>query len=270
MKAARIPLALALLLLTLCHEVAAQEHQEFSIPEEMEDSISVLSIKPIRKPEKLLKRIIERLKIDLQQEHETCSYQIEASFSQDALMPFSASGIVLAEAGVGLDKARIEDFRYDGPYDLAFEDTVHIKSFLLQFATLSPVHAHKAYWETYKAKSPLLNAKETMRCYDVTADSIADGIGRSVIRFCFAWKEKQAKDFDWDHYNGEITGTAYFDSRTLRLSGFKGKVYLPSLKYITRLHYQVDYYEREKTPVVRCLKVQGTKDDMEIRATIRK
>ena len=67
MKAARIPRALALLLLTLCHEVAAQEHQEFSIPTEMEDSLSSLAITPIEKPKELLNLIFDRLEMDLQQ-----------------------------------------------------------------------------------------------------------------------------------------------------------------------------------------------------------
>ena len=67
MKAARIPLALALLLLTLCHEVSAQEHQEFSIPTEMEDSLSSLAITPIEKPKELLNLIFDRLEMDLQQ-----------------------------------------------------------------------------------------------------------------------------------------------------------------------------------------------------------
>mgnify|MGYP006988850623 CR=1 FL=1 len=259
-----------LLLLAWVHGAFCQEPPVSAFMAEMEDSVSSLSIKPIKRPEKLLKQIVERLKLDLQQEHETCSYQIEASFSQGALMSFSASGIVSAEAGVGLDNVRIEEFRHEGPYDLALEDTINIKSFLLQFATLSPLHAHKAYWEERRAFSPLRNAKETMRCYDVTADSIADETGRSVLRFRFVWKEKQGKDFDWERYNGEITGTAYFNSRTLRIIGFKGKAYLPSLKYITRLHYQIDYHKRGRTPVVRQVEVQGTKDAMKMRATIRK
>ena len=76
MKAARIPLALALLLLTLCHEVAAQEHQEFSIPEEMEDSLSSLAITPIEKPKELLKQIFDRLEMDLQQSSRNMKLEI--------------------------------------------------------------------------------------------------------------------------------------------------------------------------------------------------
>lgn len=237
---------------------------------EMEDSISALYIKPIRKPEKLLKRVIERLQYDLQQKHEVRRFRVDANFSQDTLTPFAASCVVSAEAGVGLDKVHIDEFNYEGSYELALADSIDIKHFLLQFATLSPVHAHKAHWETYLAKSPLVNYKETMKCYNVTADSIADEKGRSVIRFRFNWKKKQGADFDWEHYNGEIIGIAYFESRTLRLKQFKGGAYLPSLKYITRLYFQNDYEEKGKTPVLKQINVSGTKDDMEMKATVQR
>lgn len=248
----------------------AQVPQDSSFWDEKEDSISALYIKPIPKPEKLLKSVIERLQFDLKRKHSVKRYQVGAIFSQDPLTPFSASLIISAERGVGLEKIKKEEFRYEGPYSLALEDTSMISCFLLQFASLSPVHAHKAYFETYMAMSPLANAKETMRCYDVAADSIADGMGRAVLRFRFKWKKTQHRDFDWGRYQGEITGTAYFDSRTLQLKQFKGEAHLPSLKYDTRLHYQVDYYERSKTPILKQINVVGTKDDMVMKATVRK
>ena len=237
---------------------------------EMEDSMSSLFIKPIQKPDKLLKQIIERLKYDLQQKHNVKKYRVDANFSQGTLVPFSAGCVISAEAGVGLDKVHVEEFNYEGPYKLALADSSQIKSFLRQFATLSPIHAHKAYWDTYKAISPLVNYKETMKCYDVTADSIGDETGRTVVRFRFKWKEKQRKDFDWEHYNGEIIGMAYFDSRTLRLKKFKGGAFLPSLKYITRLYFQNDYEEKGKTPVIKQIIITGTKDDMEMKAMVSK
>ena len=261
---------LILLFLLWTAQIYSQEPLDSAFLAEKEDSISSLYIKPIRKPEKLLRRIIQRLQYDLQQKHETRRFQVEATFSQSTLAPFSASCVVSAEAGVGLNKVRMEEFNYEGSYKLALEDSLHIKDFLLQFATLSPVHAHKAYWETYTAKSPLVNYKETMRWYNVTADSIADAKGRSVIRFRFNWKRKQRADFDWEHYNGEIIGIAYFDCRTLRLKQFKGGAYLPSLKYITRLYFQNDYEEKGRTPVLKRIDISGTKSDMEIKAMVNR
>ena len=254
----------------MTESLMAQEPWDSVYSTEIEDSISSLFIKPIRKPEKLLKHIIERLQLDLQQKHEVKDYQVDANFSQDTLTPFVAGCIVSAEAGVGLDKVQLSEFFYKGPYELALADSAYIQSYLIQFATLSPVHAHKAYWESYKAMSPLVNFKETIRCYDVRADSIGDASGRNRLRFLFTWKKKQRKDFDWEHYQGNISGTAYFDSRTLRLKEFKGIAFIPSLQYIPRLQYQIEYEEKGRTPVVRQINIVGAKDNMLMEATVRR
>ena len=65
MKAARILLTL-ILQIAYC-AVSAQEHQEFSIPTEMEDSLSSLAVTPIEKPKELLNLIFDRLEMNLQQ-----------------------------------------------------------------------------------------------------------------------------------------------------------------------------------------------------------
>ena len=236
--------------------------------EETEDSISALLIKPIRKPERLLRQIIMRLGYDAEKKHEVGLYKVDATFNQDYLVPFSASLLFTAEAGVGLEKVKVEEFSYYGTYELSQRDSGQITGHLLQFATLSPVHAHKALYG-YEAMSPLMNAKETLRCYDVTADSIADAKGRTVLRFRFSWKEKQRKDFDWGRYQGHIAGTAYFDSRSLAIRQFKGEAHLPSLKYITHLNYRVIYGRREGQPVVRHISVDGEKEDMQMKATVQ-
>lgn len=237
---------------------------------EIEDSLSALFIKPIQNPEKLLKRTIERLKLDLQQKHEVQKFQVGAIFTQVTLTPFAAGYTFSAKAGVGLEKIKLDKFSYEGPYELALADSAQIRSYLIQFATLSPVHAHKAYWESYKAMSPLVNFKETIKCYDVKADSIGDASGRCLLRFRFTWKVKQRKDFDWNHYNGNISGIAYFDSQTLRLTQFKGSAFMPSLQYITRLQYQIEYEEKVRTPVVKQINMIGAKDDMIMKATVRR
>lgn len=260
---------ITILLLQSCYCIAQSNQEEFSFSDEIEDSISALYIKPIPKPEMLLKRIVERLQFDQKREHDVGRYLVEATFSQGTLVPFSASLVISAERGIGLEKIKKEKFSYEGPYTLAQQDTFMISDFLVQFAALSPLHAHKAYWEEYKAMSPLANTKETMRCYDVTADSIADEKGRAVLRFRFEWKKRQRKDFDWERYQGEITGSAYFNSRTLQLKQFKGEAHLPSFKYSTRLRYMVDYHKSSKSPVLKQITILGTKDDMVMRATVR-
>ena len=74
MKATRILLTL-ILQIAYC-AVSAQEHQEFSIPKEMEDSLSSLAVTPIEKPKELLKQIFDRLEMDLQQSSRNMKIEI--------------------------------------------------------------------------------------------------------------------------------------------------------------------------------------------------
>ena len=74
MKATRILLTL-ILKIAYC-AVSAQEHQEFSIPEEMEDSLSSLAVTPIEKPKELLNLIFDRLEMDLQQSSRNMKLEI--------------------------------------------------------------------------------------------------------------------------------------------------------------------------------------------------
>ena len=261
---------LSALLLLLAAQAFGQEPSDSVFFHEMEDSVSALTVKRIRKPERLLKLIIMRLGQDAEKKHETGRYKVDATFNQDYLLPFSASLLLKAEAGVGLGKVDVEKFSYSGTYELAQQDTGLIKSHLLQFATLSPVHAHKAYHGYSKAISPLVNAKETLRCYDVTADSIADARGRTVLRFRFSWKERQRDDFDWERYQGHIAGTAYFDCRSLGIRQFRGEAHLPSLKYITDLGYEILYVREKGLSVVGRINIDGHKEDMQMKAIVQK
>ncbi len=260
------PVFLALL---WCVGASSQVPWEFAYPDvEMEDSISSLAIKPIQKPARLLKNVIERLGRDLEQEHKVREYRVEATFWQETLVPFSFSCTLSAKAGVGLENVEIETFNYEGPYELNAADTTNLKYFLLQFATLSPVHAHKAYWPGSLAKSPLLKYRETKASYDVSAYSIGDETGRGIYRLHFDKKKGQGRESSGREYpSGEITGTAYFDCRSLRLKEFKGEALLPSA-YVTRLRYHIDYYEHGKTPVVKQIRIAGTKDNMIMQATV--
>ena len=256
--------------MAMAENVVAGELQDSLYPVEIEDSLSLLYIKPIQQSERLLKPIIERMKMDLTQKHEAGLFRVDAQFIQPAQQPFSVGMVIKAEPGITLENVQPEVFDYDGPYGLVAQDSDLIHACLLQFATMSPVHVHKAYYPERKAMSPLTDFKQTIRCFDVTADSIGDETGRTRLRFRFKWKKHQPKDFDWERYNGEITGTAYFNPRSLRLTLFSGEAYLPSLKYVTRLKYVVQYDELQKTPAVRSIEVWGTKDDMEMKAMLQR
>ena len=259
----------------------AQISSDTFLLDEKQDSILPLLIKPIKREctKDLLKRVIERIQYDLRQPNnrktkddadcKVRKYQVDASFNQDPLLPFSASLLFTAEAGIGLKNVKEERISFEGTNELTPQDCSLIKSNLIQFVTLSPIHAHKAYWESYRAVSPLLDAKETMRCYDVTADSIADAKGRSVLRIHFTWKTKQDKFFCWELYQGHISGTAFFDSQSLRLKQFSGMANMPSAKYLTSLHYNIEYSKKGKRPVVRRIQVTGTKGNMTMKANVQ-
>ena len=81
-------------------------------------------------------------------------------------------------------------------------------------------------------------------------------------------QDEESIAFNWEFHTGEISGTAYFDAPTLRLTQFKGEAFLPS-GYETRLRYQVDYYEKSGTPILKQIKIVGTKDDMIMQATVK-
>ena len=260
---------LPILFLLLAVNAFGQTPLDSIFPMETEDSVSALAIKPITKPEKLLKQVIERLQLDLQQKHKVRKYRIEATFWQETLVPFSFGCTLSAEAGVGLEKVELDELWYEGPYELNAVDTAHLKAFLRQFATLSPVHAHKVYSEYGKAASPLLKYKDTRNMYNVKAFDIDDASGRGVYRFQFIWAKGQPKDiFERAVNKGEITGTAYFDHSSLRLKDFKGEAHFLT-KYDTRLRYQIDYYEKTKTPILRQIRIAGTRDNMLMQATVR-
>ena len=249
-------------------ESSSQVPWDFAYSDEKEDSISALAIKPLAKPEKLLKQIIQRLELDLQQKHKVRKYKVEATFWQETLVPFSFGCSLSAEAGVGLEKVELDEFWYEGPYDLNNQDTIQLKDFLRQFATLSPVHAHRVY-SGNNAASPLLKYRDTRNMYDVKAFDIDDASGRGVYRFQFIWKKGQPRDiFERAFNKGEITGTAYFDHSSLRLKDFKGEAHFLT-KYDTRIRYQIDYYKNTKTPILRQIKIAGTRDDMIMQATVK-
>lgn len=258
----------------------AQVPLEFAYSEaEKEDSISALSITPLeaRKTDSLLKKVITRLEQDLRQTRDSCQCQIEATFVQGRWTPFSAEGILTAEADIGLKvrdvySASFDMFSYDGPYELGYEDSSLIKYNLVQLATLSPIHAHGVNFPFHgTAMSPLTDYKKTRRCYTVTAFRIIDASGRSVYRMTFERKEPQQR-FKAAHreYNAKssINGTAFFDGETLQLTQFKGEAYLPSMFWDAHFRYQIDYEEKDEKPVLKQIRIAGERADMVITATV--
>ena len=88
---------------------------------EMEDSISSLSIKPIKKPKKLLDSILLQLTHDLEKKPTIHKYKAELICSNPA--PYSIRCSMLAESGIRLEMTGdIEDFTYEGKLKLTQKD----------------------------------------------------------------------------------------------------------------------------------------------------
>ena len=230
---------------------------------EMEDSVSSFAIKPIKRPKKLLKQVIEKIILDAHQKPKTNRYQIEATFGEGSPSSFAVTCNFSAEAGFGLEKLKLEKFHYEGPLKLTLRDTISIESFLLNWAAVNPVRMHKEYfsWNEIKSSNDIL--KKTIEGLDehiITAYNISDASGRAVYRISFEPKKRK-------YYATEITGTAYFDSTTLRMTQFKGETHVG---YGSRIRYQIDYEEKGKTPVVKQINMIGAKDDMIMKATVRR
>lgn len=263
-----------ILLLFSCMTVSAQESPVSAFTAEMEDSISSLSIKPLKssRTRELLKQVIRRFGQDVQQEREVGKYQIEATFSRENLSPFSVCRTVSAKAGVALNRNDVSSamyaFDYNGAHELNRQDSIYIARYLNQFAQLSPDHVpyispvsmsrRTPYTSTMwihlgNALLPLRDYSTTMQYYRVTAYSIEDASGRGVYRFVFT-RNKESRLFKYagKKYDvGEVTGTAYFDSHTLCLTQFKGNARLPSDKHVIHIKYQIDYERMHDEPVLR-------------------
>ena len=263
----------------------AQESQD-SILWEMEDSISAMTIKLLKPSQtrKLLKQVIKRFQQDLQQEYKTGRYQITATFNRDTLAPLSVSRTVSAKAGIALPyhDVRSNDFKYEGTYKLNHRDSVYIADYLNVFPSLSPNHVpwvlHLYYsYHGHIDKDALLpfeNYSETVFYYNVTAYSIIDAAGRGAYRFIFTRNgvKRFGRDvvFGKKYDVGELTGTAYFDSRTLRITQFKGKARVPTEMHTIHYRIQNDYEEDNELPVLRQTKLVWEVKGTTIRVIIQK
>ena len=279
----------SLLLLLLVMAIYPQEQQNSSAYlEEMDDSISALAIKPIKpsQTKKLLKQIIKRFKQDLKQEHEVGKYRTDATFIREMLAPFSVCRIASAKPGIALSHPdndyRSLKFDYEGPYELTYQDSSYINHYLNTFPKICsnylPWVLHLYYTvHGHIDKGPLLpfeKYSETMYYYRVTAYSIFDAAGRSVYRFTFARNgvKRYGKDMVYGKkYDvGELVGTAYFDSQSLRILQFNGKARVPTESHIINIRLQNDYDEDNGSPVLRQTKLVWEAKGTKIKAKIHR
>lgn len=284
MKAARILLTLILQL--ACCAVSAQEHRESSIPTEMEDSLSSLSIIPLKpgRASKVFGQVFRRYQKDQKKIKEDDKYLVRATFRQDTLAPFTAQCVVSPYAGTDLfDNISVftEDFVYDGQYDLTRVDSIYIRRYLKHFARMSPTYVPMIYTlpggnsrpsglNMKDLLYPLVDYNITLRYYNYAVYRIEDSRGRRIYRVVFARKNKK-KHYTYAgnvHDVGEVTGTAYFDGKTMRLMQFNGKARRPTDRYDITINYRNDYEDKNDTLVLKRTIVKWKADETEIRASV--
>ena len=234
---------------------------------EMDDSVSALAIKPIEKPKKLLDSIITQLIRDW--EHQptiTHWYRVENRtfpFPKHPTYPVVSSCKFPAGAGVELKPSgNFESFSFEGPVKLSSRDSSGILFTLGVFSTHLPIlnHVHYLSFDNQSKKEVF---KKLMRLYDVKVYSITDNSGRGVYRVSYT-PNKKITESNWTYYSLMVTGSAYFDQKTLHLIHVNGELrncrYYPKLKVSSGGFYQVDYEMEGDIPVLQRA-WNGTKEE---------
>lgn len=264
----------ALLLLCLLSWVLSASSQEpiDSAFVEMEDSMSSLSIKPVKKPKKLLNSIIDQLLLDMEKKPQVKNYLFESVNLERISVPWTIRHTLSAKAGIRLETINTGEFRYEGPYKLTSKDSTFL-SLPIDLSRYSPILENIDYISIDGEMSKSAIFKKLMQTfYDVKVYSITDNSGRGVYRVTFSPKKREITQDNWKYYIMTVTGTAYFDIHTLHLTRIKGLVRYPrnrwhwevipmdklsfqSTPYVSifdrQERYQIDYDDFGETPVVR-------------------
>ena len=234
---------------------------------EMEDSVSAMAIRPVEHPEELLDSIIAQLIRDWEHQPTVAHwYRVENRtfpFPKHPTYPVVSSCIFPAGAGVQLKSlGKSECFSFEGPVKLSPQDSAGIIFGLDIISTHLPILDH-VHHLSFDNQSPKEVFKKLMSLYDVKVYSITDNSGRGVYRVSYT-PNKKIKSYNWNFYSVMVTGSAYFDQKTLRLIHANGEQkycrYYPKLEVSSGGIYQVDYEMEGDTPVLQRA-WNGTKEE---------
>ena len=262
---------LPIFLLLWAVQAFAQESSDSAFWE-VEDSVSSLAIKPVKKPKKLLNSIIDQLLLDLERKPKVKNYLFESVNLERISVPWTVRKTLSAKAGVRLETIKMGEFRYEGPYKLTSQDSAMINS-PTDLSAYSPIleNIDNISKDVEMSKAAIFR-KLMQTFYDLKVYSITDNSGRGVYRVIFSPKKKEITQDNWMYYIMTVTGTAYFDIHTLHLTRIKGEVRYPrnrwhweavpmdklsfqSTPYVSvfdrQERYQIDYDDFGETPVVR-------------------
>lgn len=273
-------LVFMLLLLFWAHSVCAQIVDYSADLVEQEDSLRTLSIKPVRKPKKLLRQVMNRLQLDLKQKHGERKYKIEAMLCIDTFPSFSANcicrvcgdnGLEIIDVTKDVSDIKIEDICFKGPYGLTDQDSVNIKCILVDFLNFSPICSSRYFYARPYPYSPI-GAYEAERWFNVKAYKITYGSDDSIYRIDFI-KNKNSRFRYGDRVSwfGDYSFTAFFDCRTLRITRYKGESYDWDKAFpLYSSDFQVDYEVDNGAPILNQLQYVGTFNNIKGNALVRR
>ena len=235
---------------------------------EMEDSISGMSIVPIKHPKELLDSIVEQVVLDLQQKRVRCKYQVMQTSGLHTSRPTTSSCIIHAVANIQIHATgEGEEFRFDGPRRLRnLRDTTYayydLKDCLVEYYILRMV-------QTDSERTVIQGLKYLVSLHHIKVYSISDEKGRVVYRVDFSPR----KHIGYGYCGSKFNGTAYFDKNfhiqqietdkigptSYDIMGRQDKK--GQLSHTHCRHYRMVFDEVDGTPVVKQIESTSSLDN---------
>ena len=235
---------------------------------EMEDSISGMSIVPIKHPKELLDSIVEQVVLDLQQKRVRCKYQVMQTSGLHTSRPTTSSCIIHAVANIQIHATgEGEEFRFDGPRRLRnLRDTTYayydLKDLLAECYMLRLV-------QTDSERTVIQGLKYLISLHHIKVYSISDEKGRVVYRVDFSPR----KHIGYGYCGSKFNGTAYFDKNfhiqqietdkigptSYDIMGRQDKK--GQLSHTHCRHYRMVFDEVDGTPVVKQIESTSSLDN---------
>lgn len=234
---------------------------------EMEDSISGMSIVPIKHPKELLDSIVEQVVLDLQQKRVRCKYQVMQTSGLHTSRPTTSSCIIHAVANIQIHATgEGEEFRFDGPRRLRnLRDTTYayydLKDLLAECYMLRLV-------QTDSERTVIQGLKYLISLHHIKVYSISDEKGRVVYRVDFSPR----KHIGYGYCGSKFNGTAYFDKNfhiqqieTDKIGptsyDIMGRQDKKPLSHTYCHHYRMDFEEIDGTTVVKKIESSSSVDN---------
>ena len=251
------------LLLGAVQALAQEPLDSAFLDAEIEDSISAMSIKPIKRPKKLLDSIIVQVILDSEQKPLVCKYRTACTTGLHTSSPTTSSCILHAIANIQVKSTgKGEEFRYDGPRRLTnLHDTASVYSALK--SCLDGDYMLGLVQKCADETSVFQSFKYLMSLHHIKVYRISDEKGRGVYRVDFSPR----KNIGYGYHGFKYNGTAYFDRNSLRLNQIETDKISPSsfdimgrqaetLIHTICQHYRMDFEVVDGKPVVK--QIEGT------------